>query len=330
MPDLSYSELDERLADLERDVGPQVRAMYRMPAMRPGFATEAWSRLISAEPTAPRPRARLRLVRRPAWAAVAAVLVGALVVGGAVFINRPRPVNAEVLDQLQAEAAVAMGGSPSSCLPHDPAHTTGAVALGAGPGVGTGGSPGSGPVTVSSTSAADLSERLAKALGVSGDRVRDALVATMRPHVDPLPQEPLTSVAQQLGLSRQQVCEAFLEPPGTTKEQGTVTHVTPDDGRPHITASLVVNGKAMDLSTVKADDVKVPAERLGVSADRLASALRAGAPSTPPPAPPAEHEIVGGLARNLGISEDKVRAALKEVEGNGPFVFVVPLPGLGR
>jgi hypothetical protein len=87
-----------------------------------------------------------------------------------------------------------------------------------------------------------------------------------------------------------------------------------------------VNGKPINLSTVTAADVKEPAERLGVNADRLANALRASMPSTPPP-PPAEHDIVGGLARNLGTSEDKVRAALKEVEGNGPFYFVVPLLG---
>jgi len=332
MPDLTNTELDERLADLERDLGPQLRGIYRTRVMRPSFSAEEWSRLITAAPTATRRRSQLRLVRQPVWAAAAAMLLGVVVVGGAVFANRPRPVSAEVLDKLQAEAAVAVGvsagpGRPGTC--HDPAHATGAIAIGA-PGRGTGGSPGAGQVPISNTSAADISDRLGKALGVSGDRVRDALITTMRPHLDSLPPEPMASVAQQLGLSRQQVCEAFASAPPSGHEQHVVTHAAPDDGRPHTAASLVVDGKAIDPSTVTADDVKVPAQRLGVSADRLASALRAAMPSTPPPAPPAEHEIVGGLARNLGIGEDKVRAALKEVEANGPLPFTVPLPGLER
>jgi hypothetical protein len=165
---------------------------------------------------------------------------------------------------------------------------------------------------------------------VSGDRVREALAATMRPHVDALPPDPLASVAQQLELSQQQVCEAFADGSATTEGKGTVTHLTPGDGRPHTTTSFVAAGKAIDLSTLKAVDVTLPAQRLGVSADRLAGALRAAAPTTPPPAPPSEHEFVGSLARNLGLSEDKVRAALREVEGSGPFTFVVPLPALGH
>jgi hypothetical protein len=30
------------------------------------------------------------------------------------------------------------------------------------------------------------------------------------------------------------------------------------------------------------------------------------------------------------MSQDKVRSAIKQVQGNGPFFFVVPLPGLSR
>jgi hypothetical protein len=55
--------------------------------------------------------------------------------------------------------------------------------------------------------------------------------------------------------------------------------------------------------------VREPAHALGVSPD----------------------EIIRRLAQHLGMSEDKVRAAITQVEGNGSaFYFAVPLPKFGR
>jgi hypothetical protein len=254
---------------------------------------------------------------------------------GAVFANRAQPVSAsDVLDQLQAEAygAIANGPCPGPDAPHA---TGGALVIewrASATRVGQGASPDAGPVTA--TNATDLSERLARALGVSGERVRQAMVATVRAGLPALPQEPIASIAQQLGKTPVEVCAAFLDPQSSAGDHLFVSEltakVTSDRPAPHSEAVFGLGGKAIDLNSASADELSGPASRLGVSPERLLGALRAATPSTPPPPPPSEDEIITGLAGNLGMSQDQVRAAIKQVGGNGPFYFVVPLPGMGR
>ena len=108
MPELTDRQVDEHLADLERDLGPTLRAAYRGTPMRGTFASELRTQL-NARATRP---PFLRALPQRVWAGVAALLVGSVVVGAALFATRPQPVSAaDVLDQLQAEAvSVSMAG----------------------------------------------------------------------------------------------------------------------------------------------------------------------------------------------------------------------------
>jgi hypothetical protein len=330
MAELTDVELDERLSELEQDLGPTLRAAYRGSAIRAVFTAQARASVFSTESATGRRRPALRIVHLRSWAALAAMLVGILVVAGAVLANQPQPVSAAaVLEQLEAEAYGAMVQGEGPCPGPGATGAAGGslVIQTGGPGVGD-----SGPVTVSNTNANELSERLAKALGVSGDRVRQAMIATVRGDLAAAP-EPMSTIAQQLGKTPAEVCAAFFDGQ-VAGEVGLVvssTSTTQGTGRPgpHTEARFNVGGKAIDLNSATADELSGPAHRLGVSPESLLAAVRAAVPSTPPP-PPGEAEIISRLASNLGMSEDKVRAAIKQVEGNGPFYFVVPLPSLGR
>src|SRR5262249_60118344 len=119
--------------------------------------------------------------------------------------NRPQPVSAaDVLDQLQAEAVGAMVDADGPCPGLRAPHAAGGTLV-----IESGG-PGAGPVTASNTN--NLSERLAGALGVSGDRVRQATLATVHADLASMPPEPMASIAQQLGKTPEEGCAAFFEP----------------------------------------------------------------------------------------------------------------------
>jgi hypothetical protein len=271
-------------------------------------------------------RPALRVLHLRGWAALAAMLVGVVVVGGAVLANQARPVSAaDVLDQLQTEAFGAMIESEGPCPgPGAPHAASGTLVIESG-------APGTGPVTA--TSANDVSDRLAKALGVSGDRLRQAMVATVQADMTTVPPEPISSIAQQLGKTPEEVCAAFFDPRAATGEHlivsGSTTAVK-DGAGPRTDTVVSLGGKPIDLKSAGADELSGPAQRLGVSPERLLAAVKGAFPSTPPPPPPGEDEIIRRLASNLGMSQDQVRAAIKQVQGSGPFFFVVPLPGLGR
>jgi hypothetical protein len=197
------------------------------------------------------------------------------------------------------------------------------------------GGPAAEPVTVSNSgNPNELSERLAKALGVSGERVRQAMVATVQADLVGTPPEPVSTIAQQLGKSPAEVCAALFDPRSAKDDRLIVSaSTTKSGGGPpgsNTEAVFNVGGKAIKLNSATADDVSGPAQRLGVRPERLLAAMRATLPSTPPPPPPGEDEIIKRLASNLGLSQEQVRAAIKQVQGNGPFFFVVPLSGLGR
>jgi hypothetical protein len=199
-----------------------------------------------------------------------------------------------------------------------------------------------------------VSDRLAKALGVSGERVRDAMVATMRAELPgSLPPDPLAGIAKQLGMSREQVCMAFAESgspdlvitTGSTGNGESGAHQRmmlnlngAPDGKasppePGLHIDRFEEGKCtqfcaqdgLDLGTASTDQLSAAAKRLGVSPEKLQSAVRASLPTTTPPPPPSPDEIVRKFAHNLNLSEDKVRAAFTQVEGPGIFYF-----GFGR
>jgi hypothetical protein len=335
MSDLTDVELDERLSELERDLGPALQAAYRSGAIGADSAARIRTRAFSSG-AAPRPsRPWLRVVGHRAWTALAATLVGVVVVGGAVFANRPQPVSAaNVLDQLQAEAYGVMqdGGGPCP-RPGDARTGVGAVMIQApAPGSGKAAGPGAGPVTAANAN--ELSDKLASALGISGDRVRQAMVATVRADMGPMPPDPMASIARQLGKTPEEVCAAFFDPAQSGGDQQIVRETATSAGSggqdPRTEAELRVAGKVIDLNNPTPEQLNAPAQRLSVTPEQLRAAIRASLPSTPPPPPPSEDQIIARLASNLGISEDKVRAAIMQVEGSGPFYFVVPLPGLSH
>ena len=319
LPDISNRELDERLTELERELGPRLRTVYRGMPVRAGFVHELGNSLV-----AEKPRPALRIVSRTAWAAIAATVVGAMVVGVALFAYQPQTVNAsDVLGELQNEAISVQGFAPGpGCGPAGAQKATGGGVIAVQTGIA---SEPSGPVTVSNAS--DLSDRLGAALGVSGDRVREAMLATMKSTMPPMPADPMELIAKQLGVSTEQVCTAFASSSATSGDVGfSVSAGKPGQDNGPVTA-IGLNGRsAINLDTVTADDLKEPAAKLGVSPERLVAAVKAAAPSTPPAAPPSPDALIRSLAQNLGMSEDKVRAAITQVEGKNGFYFAVPLP----
>jgi hypothetical protein len=324
MTELTDVELERGLSELERELGPTLRAIYRNHTMRAGFAAQIRATTRGNGSAATRSRPALRVVHLRGWSALAASLVGLVVVAGVLLTNQARPVSAaDVLDQLQTEAVGALGEVSGQCpSPGTPHAAGGTLAIQSG-------GPGGGPVT--SVSATDMSERLAKALGVSGERLRQAMIATLRTDVAALPPDPMTAIAQQLGKTPAEVCAAFFDPQAGGRPQFGVSGsaLSMADGRPSTVASVSLGGRPINLRSANAEEVREPAQRLGVSPERLLAAIEASIPSTPPPSP-SEDELIQRLASNLGMSQDQVRTAIRQVQGGGPTQFVVPLPGLGR
>lgn len=337
MPD--HVDFDE-LEALEREIGPTLRSGLRGRPMRSEFANALRDELQALPASTPRANGRPRLWLLPgrAMAGLAAVIVVGLVSSVVLLASRPQPASAaEVLSQVQAEAVTMLstsGGPACSETPANGAATGGvAFAVGHGPGDGPAGATGATVTDPVKGSPTDLSDKLAQALGVSGDRVRDAMIATMRAEMpSTLPPDPFTIIAQQLGLPREQVCNAFMDgqsgvggvgvhfqgagAPAAQRQAKDDVRLDGADGKPEI-----------DLNTATADQLKGPAQRLGVTPERLATAVHAAAASMPaPPPPPEEDQIISRFAQNLGLSEDKVRAAIKQVEGNSAFYFSVPVP----
>jgi hypothetical protein len=253
----------------------------------------------------------------------------------AVFAYRPQPASAsEVLDKLQAEAISGMVSAPApgcGAPPDRGAQSAGGViAFQTGPANGpTGPSAPTGPTTL--TNPNELSDKLATVLGVSGDRVRAAMLATVRADLPAsLPPDPMDAIASQLGVSREAVCAAFLD------GQGAITGFRVSNGGPGESgpASLHTDANMINLNAVTADQLKDQARKLGVSPDRLAAAVKAAvAPLLAQPEPPklpSPDEIIHQFAVNLGLPEDRVRAAIQRVEGSNGFYFAVPLPALSH
>ena len=150
----------------------------------------------------------------------------------------------------------------------------------------------------------------------------------------------MAAIAQQLGTSRDKVCAAFFDPSSGVnglalkKTSGMAPRVGADkvfvssnSAGAAATPPAIDTSSVIDLSSATADQLSGPAKLLGVTPDQLLAAVRAAVSAMPaPPAPPSEDEIINRLAQNLGISPDKVRAAITQVEGPNHFYFAVPIP----
>ncbi|MBV8714889.1 MAG: hypothetical protein JOZ65_07460 [Chloroflexi bacterium] len=322
--------LNTELETLEQDLGPSLREALQAQQLRPEFAASLRTELNQL-PSRAR-RGHLRLVPRRAWAAIAAVVVvGLTASSAALFATRAQPASAAAIEQLQSEAVTALSASGGPCA-DKPADGTVGVAI-AQTADGQPPSPGTvqvqGPQTLSST---DLSDKLAEALGVSGAKVRQAMVDTMREEMPAsLPPDPIDGIAQNLGVTRQQVCSAFFdgESGGEPQVVGISARRAADGSDSNVTAfdQVHLGSIVFDPNTVTAQQLAAPAQRLGVSPDRLLAAVKASLPAkmAAPPTPPNKDEIINRFAANLGMSPDKVRDAITQVEGPHLFYFGGPL-----
>jgi len=329
----------DELEMLEAELGPTLRASLGGDEPRPGFA-EDLRRQLNAMPLEPaRRRARLTLVGRRVWAGLAAIVVIGVASSVALMASRPQPASAEeVMSQVQAEAVTVMSTGAGPCRGGAGLGDVGmAITHASGGGPVGGGAPG--PVSLqpaTTGSPTDLSDRLAAALGVSGDKVRQAMIDTIKAQMpSSLPPDPLADIADQLGLPREQVCSALFDPqngiggfvvqygPGPADAQnGNKSDALRMYGGP--------NGQQrIDLNTATPEQLAGAAKALGVTPERLAAAVKAtlSKPMPTPPAPPSEDEIITRFAQNLGMSTDKVKAAITQVEGPNQFYFAVPVFG---
>jgi hypothetical protein len=190
---------------------------------------------------------------------------------------------------------VVQGQGPGwqSGVPNGPGADGQIVIVGGEPGQLPPGGPGA-PTAVQLPNPNQLSDRLGQALGVSGDRVREAMrqtIGTLPPPVD-----PLSRIATQLGVSVDRVRDAFSNP----ECPGQVT--------------IMLRPSSNDLAR--------PAQRLGVPVDRLAAAIAA----TAPPPPPSFDDTINRIAQNLGVAPERLRAALEQVEGPNRLFIAVPAP----
>jgi hypothetical protein len=319
------------LETLERELGPTLREALRGPEVRPQFAASLRNELLLGGTTLNgSPHTGWLRRSAKAWAAIAAVLVVGLTAGSAaLFAMRPEAASAAAVEQLQNEAVTMLstsGGGPCAGTPGEGgvgvtiAQTTG------------GGSPAPGAVQVQrpqSVSPNELSDKLAQALGVSGDRVRQAMVDTMRAEMPAsLPPDPIDGIAKNLGVTRQQVCSAFFDGQSVDVGYGVKGQVVSVGGGPQTTQQTTqhISIGGLDLTNVTAQQLAAPAQRLGVTPERLLEAVHAvvATPLPAPPSPPNKDEIIDRLAANLGMSPDKVKAAMTQVEGPNIFYFAVP------
>jgi hypothetical protein len=170
----------------------------------------------------------------------------------------------------------------------------------------------------------ESTDRLAQSLGVSGDRLRQALEQSVPRPPAPLSIDDLANrIAQGLNVSADRVKQAFtpesgcgfviplddaLLPPAGVTLRGPDGNPLPPPGQ----------GATERLNRI--------AQQLGVSPDRLRGVLRQVMP-TPPADPPRIDDVINRLAQNLGVSPDRVRAAFTQTGPNGMQGFGIPVPG---
>jgi hypothetical protein len=167
-------------------------------------------------------------------------------------------------------------------------------------------------------------DRLAQSLGVSGDRLRQALEASVpRPPAPPSIDDLANRIAQGLNVSADRVKQAF------TPESGCGFVIPLDDALlpPAGGAPRGPDGNPLPRSGQGSGErLNRIAQQLGVSPDRLRTVLRQVMP-TPPVDPPRIDDVINRLAQNLGVSPDRVRATFAQSGPNGAQGFGIPVPG---
>ncbi len=260
--------------------------------------------------------AGVRTVPRLAWGAMAAAVVVVAIGGSAVLdAARPRSVTAaEILDRMQIEVqggVMTSSESTGGCEPIvNPTELTDRVGqiLGvsgervrqamqlrtirvAPPGGGSGAPPpaaGSEPVRIPF-------EAGAPAPGAAGAQGNVMFFGGEANQVTgPLP-DPMGRLAQQLGVSVEQVRQAFADP------------TCPDR------FMIRFPGSATDPQYVQA------AQKLGITAQQLVDAVRATAPLPPPGVDRAAlspDQMMQRIASELGVTPEQFRAALEQAGGS--------------
>jgi hypothetical protein len=150
--------------------------------------------------------------------------------------------------------------------------------------------------------------------------------------------DPMAAIASQLGLPEDQVCQAIFHGGspvammiGKADGNGDAFFeskgpVGPDGGQ----ALAPDGGQVLNLTTANVAQLAPIAAKLGVSPEKLQSAIKvavAGATPAQLPKPPSQQQIVSTFARNLGMDESRVSSAITQVEGSNGFYFAVPVPG---
>jgi hypothetical protein len=113
----------------------------------------------------------------------------------------------------------------------------------------------------------------------------------------PLP-DPMARLAERLGVSREQVHQAFADPACPERFM------------------IRFPGSASE------PQYQVAAQRLGITAQQLVDAVRATAPMPPPGAPGvgqapiSPDQMIQRIASELGVTPEQFRAALEQAGGN--------------
>jgi hypothetical protein len=261
MKEKEIARLVRRLAD-----EPAIDRQDPWPEIRARVRQDRWQ-----------PRGTMMSVRRLSRAALGfAVAVLVLTVGGAAIYEAARPPSAtagEMLTRMQVEAQDGMsmaGPMDLACEPVGPNPT-------------------------------EVTDRVGQILGVSGDRVRQAMRIQMvrgpsgapgAPGGASLP-DPMGNLARELGVNREQLHQAFADPACPERV------MIPFPGS-------------------QSAQYQRAAQRLGVSPERLAQAVRATAPLGPPGlerAPLSPDEMITRIASELGVTPEQFRSALQQAGG---------------
>jgi len=180
------------------------------------------------------------------------------------------------------------------------------------------------PLPNAGLSYTESTDRLAQSLGVTGDRLRQALEQSVpRPPPPPSIDDLANRIAQGLNVSADRVKQAF------TPESGCGFVIPLDDALlpPAGGAPRGPDGNPLPRpGQAGSERLNRIAQQLGVSPDRLRTVLRQVVP-TPPADAPRMDEVLNRLAQNLGVSPDRVRAAFTQTGPNGMQGFEIPVPG---
>ncbi len=312
----------------ERNIGQLLRQLAAEPATD---RHDPWPAIRARLPRRHPPRsAGLRSVPRLAWGAAAAAVV-IVAIGGAAVLDAARPKSAtaaEILDRMQYEAQGSVMMASDSAADCEP--------------------------IVNPT---ELTDRVGQILGVSGDRVREA----MRIQTIQVAPPPGASGGPGAGFGIEPIAVSIGGPAaaGAAPQAGVpVPAGVALEGRGPLPDPMARLSERLGVSREQihqafADPacparIMIPfpgsssdaqyqraAQRLGITAQQLADAGRATAPLAPPGVPGTERapvspdQLIQRIATELGVTPEQFRAALAQAGGSagsrGPDFFL-PLP----